>query len=31
MDGVDAWGPMAFADGYLLLGDAYSIYCLKIN
>jgi outer membrane protein assembly factor BamB len=31
MDGHDAWGPLAYADGYLLLGDSYSIYCLKIS
>jgi outer membrane protein assembly factor BamB len=31
MDGSDAWGPMAFADGYLVLRDADWVYCLKIN
>jgi outer membrane protein assembly factor BamB len=31
MDGVDAWGPMAYANGYLLVGDAYWVYCLKIT
>ena len=31
MDGVDAWGPMAYADGRLLLRDAHEIKCLKIN
>jgi outer membrane protein assembly factor BamB len=29
MDGIDAWGPMAYADGYLLLRDAHGVYCLK--
>jgi outer membrane protein assembly factor BamB len=31
MDGVDAWGPMAYADGYLLLRDAHGVWCLKIK
>jgi len=31
MNGHDAWGPMAFADGFLLLRDANGIYCLKLN
>ena len=31
LDGVDAWGPMAYADGYLMLRDAHNVYCLKIN
>jgi outer membrane protein assembly factor BamB len=31
LDGVDAWGPMAYADGRLLLRDAHNVYCLKIN
>lgn len=31
IDGVDAWGPMAYADGRLLLRDAHNIYCLKID
>ena len=30
MDGVDAWGPMAYADGYLMIRDAHSISCLKL-
>jgi outer membrane protein assembly factor BamB len=30
MDGIDAWGPMAYADGYLIVRDAHGIYCLKI-
>ena len=30
MDGHDAWGPMAFADGYLILRDADWVYCLRI-
>ena len=30
MDGHDAWGPMAYADGYLLVRDADGVYCLKI-
>jgi outer membrane protein assembly factor BamB len=31
MDGVDAWAPMAYADGYLILRDDHWVYCLKIN
>ena len=31
MDGHDAWGPMAYADGYLILRDDKWIYCLKIG
>ena len=30
MDGHDAWAPMAYSDGYLLLRDADWVYCLKI-
>ena len=30
MDGVDAWGPMAYADKYLMIRDAHWMYCLKI-
>ena len=29
--GHDAWGPMAYADGYLILRDADWVYCLKIG
>ena len=31
MDGVDAWGPMAYADGRLLVRDAHRIKCLQIT
>ena len=30
MDGFDAWGPMAYADGMLILRDAHTVKCLKI-
>lgn len=30
MDGVDAWGPMAYADGRLILRDAHTIRCIKV-
>lgn len=30
-DGHDAWGPFAFADGYLLLRDSKNIYCLDVR
>ncbi|MDR1779926.1 MAG: PQQ-like beta-propeller repeat protein [Tannerella sp.] len=31
MDGVDAWGSMAYADGMLLVRDANNVKCLKIG
>jgi outer membrane protein assembly factor BamB len=31
MEGVDAWGSMAYADGRLILRDAHHIKCLQIN
>ena len=31
MDGADAWGPMAYADGRLIVRDAHEVSCLKIN
>ena len=30
MDGADAWGPMAYADGMLIVRDAHRVACLKI-
>jgi len=30
-EGQDAWGPFAFADGYLLLRDSKNIYCLDLK
>ena len=30
-DGEDAWGPMAYADGRLILRDAHNLVCLKID
>ena len=29
-DGVDAWGPMAYADGMLIVRDSKTIKCLKV-
>lgn len=29
-EGIDAWGPMAFADGMLIVRDSKTIKCLKI-
>jgi len=29
--GHDAWGPMAYADDYLILRDADGVYCLKLD
>ncbi len=31
IDGSDAWGPMALADGYLLLRDSKKMLCLNIK
>ena len=30
-EGVDAWGPMAYADGHLVLRDSHHVVCLKID
>ena len=30
-EGVDAWGPMAIADGYLVLRDSHNLICLYIG
>lgn len=30
-EGVDAWGPMAYADGMLIVRDAKTIKCLKVK
>lgn len=29
MEGVDAWGPLAYADGRLIVRDAHKVLCLK--
>lgn len=29
-EGIDAWGPMAYADGYLVVRDSKNIKCLKV-
>lgn len=31
LEGVDAWGPMAYADGYLIVRDAHHVVCLKVE
>lgn len=31
MEGADAWGPMAYADGRLIVRDAHNVVCLKIK
>ncbi|MFV0346411.1 MAG: PQQ-binding-like beta-propeller repeat protein [Bacteroidales bacterium] len=31
MDGADAWGPIAYADGMLIVRDAHIVKCLKIT
>ncbi len=30
MDGIDAWGPLAYADGRLILRDAHTLKCIKV-
>jgi outer membrane protein assembly factor BamB len=30
-DGIDAWGPLAYADGYLMVRDSKTIKCLKFE
>ena len=30
-EGTDAWGPLAYADGRLIVRDAHEVKCLKIN
>ncbi len=31
MDGADAWGPLAYADGMLIVRDAHVVKCLQIR
>ncbi len=31
MDGADAWGPLAYADGMLIVRDAHTVKCLKVS
>ena len=31
LEGVDAWGPMAYSDGYLIVRDAHHVVCLKVE
>jgi outer membrane protein assembly factor BamB len=31
LEGQDAWGPFAFADGYLILRDSKKIYCVDLK
>lgn len=31
IDGMDAWGPLAFADGYLIMRDSKIMVCLDIR
>jgi outer membrane protein assembly factor BamB len=30
-DGHDAWGPIAIADGYMVLGDSKNVFCLDLR
>lgn len=30
-DAVDAWGPLAYADGMLIVRDAHNVKCIKIS
>ena len=29
-EGIDAWGPIAYADGYIIVRDSKTIKCLKV-
>jgi outer membrane protein assembly factor BamB len=31
MDGVDAWGPLAYADGVLIVRDAHTVKELRVG
>ena len=31
VEGEDAWGPFAFADGYLILRDSKHLYCVDLK
>lgn len=31
LDGVDSWGPIALADGYLLVRDTLKMICINLN
>ena len=31
IDGQDAWGPMALADGYLLMRDSKQMVCINVK
>jgi len=30
-EGIDSWGPCAYADGYLLIRDSYNMVCLDLT
>ncbi|MDT8402807.1 MAG: hypothetical protein RQ743_14055, partial [Bacteroidales bacterium] len=30
-EGIDSWGPFAYADGYLIMRDSYNMVCLDIS
>lgn len=30
-EGIDAWGPLAFADGYLIMRDSHRMVCLDLR
>ncbi|MEE4214962.1 MAG: PQQ-binding-like beta-propeller repeat protein [Bacteroidales bacterium] len=30
-EGIDSWGPFAYADGYLIMRDSYTMICLDIR
>ncbi len=31
IDGIDAWGPIAVADGFLILRDSYNLICIDVR
>ena len=30
-EGTDAWGPLAFTDGFLLMRDSHNLVCLYVG
>ncbi len=30
-EGIDAWGPLAYADGYLIMRDSHNMICLDVS
>ena len=30
-EGIDAWGPLAFADGFLIMRDSHNMVCIDLR